>query len=140
LKLAFAAGLSTSTLTSASVGLDEFLIEGRQIKLLFRFWNRLILRQAGPDIILDANPERPNMGLLPGHDLQQANLGNFAHLRPSPNLPASRPFQDASRDQQVEGMEAPFDHEPAHGLFRRYVDWIGFHHQLLLIVHAARLR
>ena len=50
----------------ASVGLDELFIEGRQIKLLFRFWNRLILRQAGPDIVLDANPERPKYGASAG--------------------------------------------------------------------------
>jgi hypothetical protein len=51
LKLALAAGLSDfdAYFGNASVGLDELFIEGRQIKLLFRFWNRLVLRQAKLD-------------------------------------------------------------------------------------------
>ena len=132
---------------NASTGLDELFIEGRQIKLLFRFRNRLILRHSRPDIVLDANPERPNMGLLPGHDLQQTNLGNLARLLallfakrsafPAGQLPGRKgPCRD---DEQVEGMQAPFGHEPAHHLFRRYVDWIGFHRQLLLARRGSQV-
>src|SRR5512145_2825370 len=80
------------------------------------------------------------MGLLPWHDLQQAHLGNLAHLfalllvKPSACLTGQFPRLERPGcvDEQIEGVEASFGHEPAHHLFRRYVDWIGFHCQLLL--------
>ena len=81
------------------------------------------------------------MGLLPGHDLKQADLGELAHLVThlfiDPCTSAATHFPELIRtrcgDQKIEGVHAIFVHEPAHDLFGCDVDRIGFHHQFLLI-------
>ena len=62
------------------IGLDEFLVKSGEIDLLLPFRNRLVHWHSGADIVLDANAEHPSMGLLPGSNLEDADLGNLAQL------------------------------------------------------------